>query len=262
MATSRVTMPRGIRRILERDPTQMLIDQLELVQLELRSDDFIRHVRRVLRRTKARTGAGWVHVTDAQITCQRLLAGALLGVPLPRRFVPAESRRIMDNGTMMHLRWQAYFLALPKPFKVRVAHVLKRWPLVGEADIDIRHPELGNWVIELKSMEGFQFRNLSSPPPQHQHQLNCYMNMRGDRCKGQFWYESKNNQKLKTFLKEADFAAWREVWGRVGEAANGLLAGALPAHCEACPDVTFCDGIQLSEEALAIIAEQRKANYA
>lgn len=251
-------LTKGIKKLLERDPCQLLFDQVELVQEEAT----FKHVRRAMSKTRPRIRSGWIHVTDTTLPCDRLIAAALLGIHPPRTFLPPKTRRIFDNGTHMHLRYQSYFLCLPPPYEVEIAKLLRYWPLVGEADILVQHPELGKWIVELKTMNNMQWRSLSAPLPQHKHQLNCYRAMLGESWGGQFWYENKNTQEVKLFQHEFDRASWRETWEHISQVANLLIEGTLPGVCEKCPDVVFCeDDVKITPARIRRLHEQRRLSY-
>ncbi|KKM88424.1 hypothetical protein LCGC14_1258990 [marine sediment metagenome] len=248
----------AIRRILERDPSEQILNALEEVQGKA---DF-KLLRRVTRETRPHVRGGWIHVTDAMLPCDRLLAGSLLGVQPPAAPVPPKTRRIWDNGTYMHLRYQCYFRCLPRPFVVEAPKLLRYWPIVGEADVALEHPDIGKWVIELKSMNAGQWRLVHAPKDSHHDQANGYVAMSGEGWGGQVWYENKNNQDLKKFVMELDRSTWEAAWRRASAVAGAVLAGDLPAMCPTCPDVAFCeDNIRLTDKALEVIHEQRAISY-
>ena len=248
----------AIRRILERDPAQQILNALELVQGRA---DF-KLLRRVTRQTRPHVRGGWIHVTDAMLPCDRLLAGSLLGVSPPVSFITPKKRRIYDTGTYMHLRFQCYFRCLRPPFVVEAPKLLRYWPIIGEADVALEHPTIGKWVIELKSMNAGQWRLVHAPRESHADQASGYVAMIGEGWGGQVWYENKNNQDLKLFTMEADKTAWDAAWQRASAVANDILAGDLPSMCRTCPDVAFCeDDICLTDKALEVIHEQRKVSY-
>jgi len=251
-------LTKGIRKLLERDPCQLLFNQLELVQEEAT----FKHVRQAMRKTRPRVDTGWVHATDSTLECDRLIAAALLGIRPPRSPIPSKTQRIFDTGTHMHLRYQSYFLCLPPPFEIEVAKVLRYWPLIGEADVTVQHPEIGKWIVELKTMNNMQWRSLSAPLPQHKHQLNCYLSMKGGDWGGQFWYENKNTQEVKLFPMEFDRIMWRETWLRVSDVANRLIQGSLPDVCPTCPDVEFCeDEIKVTPARIRRLLSERRQSY-
>jgi hypothetical protein len=264
MAVTKGVKPtQGIRRLLEQDPAQRLYDQMELVQHK--AD--LRTLIKVIRRTRAiqkewgRPIVGWVHVTDTQLPCDRLLAAALLGMPAPRSFIPPRTRRIFDNGTYTHLRYQSYFYHLPKPFKVEAPKLLKFWPVGGEADIVVSHPEIGNWVIELKTINNVQWRGLARPIEGHAYQLNCYLGLRGREWGGQVWYENKNDQEPKLFTVPPDRFGWEQVLRHVSDVGYQLLATErLPKFCRNCPDPAFCETkIICNTKLLEAVDEQRRS---
>lgn len=245
----------AIRRILERDPALQILGQLELVQ----SKASPRLLRRVSRKTRPYVRGGWIHVSDAKLPCDRLLAGSLLGVDPPRRFITPKTRRIFDNGSYMHLRFQCYFLCLPKPFVVEAPKVLRKWPIIGEADVMLEHPEIGKWVIELKTINTSQYRSLHAPMGSHKDQLNGYLGISGSEWGGQVWYENKNNQDLKLYTTEFARSDWRSAWARASDVAGQVLAGRLPGICPDCPDEAFCaDEICITERAAEVIHDQRR----
>lgn len=251
-------LTRGIRRILERDPAQRILDQLELVQGEAT----LKTLLTILGRSKERVRKGWIHVSDAHVPCDRLLAGALLGVSPPKSFIAPKTRRIFDNGTFMHLRFQNYFLLLPPPFEVEAPKLLRQWPIIGEADIRVQHPEIGKWIIELKTMNTGQFRSLHAPFASHEDQANGYAGMSGAGWGYQIWYENKNDQNLKLYTREFKRDPWREVWERASEVAGLVLSNDLPNRCSDCPDPEFCeDKIVITKKALEALHAARSISY-
>lgn len=256
-----IRMPTGIARLLASDPSERLLYDLEEARTAASTADLLRTLQGLVwrQRKQPRVGNGWIHATDSLLPCDRLLAGALLGVPPPRSPISPQTRRIFDNGTFMHLRYYTYFRLLPKPYKVEAAKMLYRWPLIGEADVRVQHPDLGKLVIELKSINGSQFKQLSQPNPDHAAQDGVYIGMSGEGWTGQVWYESKNTQELKMFPVEANYHGWEATWRRASIIAYGLLAQELPRFCDACPDHEFCeDRIVLTAARLEELDAQRQ----
>src|SRR3990167_7322835 len=145
----------GLKQLLADDPGQLLLYAVEQVQ----SQAHPRRLGRVLRLLRRRhTVIGWVHVSDAYNPCDRVVAARLLGYQLPEDPISPQLQRIFDNGTFMHLRWQNAFLSLPSPYEVTIAPLLRQWPLIGEADVMIRQLVLGDFVIEIKSMNSNEFK--------------------------------------------------------------------------------------------------------
>lgn len=58
-------------------------------------------------------------------------------------------------------------------------------------------------VVDFKSMKAFTFKNLESPLPQHQTQMQIYLYLSG-LSNGKFIYENKDNQTVKEYLVRID----------------------------------------------------------
>ena len=221
----------GLARLLSDDPAQLLLHAVEAAQADAPSSK----LRRVLRQIKARKNTpGWIHASDTLYSCDRVLAARLLGYRLPRKPPDAKLWRIFENGTYMHLRWQNVFMSLPAPFEVEVAKVLRRWPIVGEADVAVRHPKLGSWLIELKSMNTAQFRMRKEPTLDHAEQVNLYVGLAGGEWDGQVWYEDKNTQEPKAYVSHFRRTAYALVVERVLGLVEDVLRGKLPRPCGEC----------------------------
>lgn len=129
---------------------------------------------------------------------------------------PAQKLRIFDNGHGVHARWGRYLkksgLTVPKhPKKFYIG----RLRLKGMCDEIIAHPETGAvTIVELKSMNPFQFAKLTEPKPEHVDQLHCYM--AGLRIlDGILLYESKGDQSVKVFGVPFDAERWAAIEARL-----------------------------------------------
>lgn len=228
--TNKVRASHGLRQLLSQDPCGFLLYAMEQVQAQAHH----RRLGRVLRRLRRRKHeVGWIHVTDANNPCDRTLAALLLGYRLPQEALSPQQERIFENGTYMHLRFYNYFLSLPPPFDVEIAVLLRQWPLVGEADVVVGHPEFGKHIIELKSMNHDQFKSLRNPQPSHVAQLNGYLGL-AELEMGQVWYEDKNTQEIKTFSLPFSPTSFVEARQRVLSVSETVLAGRLPRPCGEC----------------------------
>lgn len=255
---TKVRLTHGMRQLLDDDPCSFLLYAVEQVQDQAHH----RRLGRVLRHLQRRTQEiGWVHVSDLTQPCERTIAAHLLGIELPREELTPQKSRIYENGTYMHLRYYNYFLSLPPPFNVQVAVIVKFWPVIGEADIVVQHPELGWQIIELKSMNTDQFKLLKEPTLSHQAQLNGYLALFGNNAQGQIWYENKNTQDVKTYVYPYNLEAFQTAYSRVLEVAKGVLVGTLPptCGCATCDIVGFATGIDEKIEKLALVI-QREAS--
>src|SRR3989304_6552644 len=186
-----------MKQLLADDPCSFLLYAVEQAQAKAH----YRRLGRVLRRLRRRSHEiGWVHVSDLEEPCERILAAKLLGYQLPREPIDPKLQRIFENGTYTHLRYYNYFLSLPPPFNVEVAVVHRQWPLVGEADVVVNHPNFGPLplIVELKSINDGEFKMLKSPKADHSRQLNGYLGLAVSPL-GLVWYESKDTQAVKSF---------------------------------------------------------------
>ncbi len=229
-----VKLGEGLAGMISEDPSLPILAELDKV---IPKAD-MKVLRSTLHRLNRRiVEPGWIHVSDALSNCQRQMAAAYLGYKTGRAFSPA-SHRIMDNGTYAHLRYYTYFSLFRKPWKVKAPVVLRKWPLVGEADVIVAHPEYGQSVLELKTINLLAWRELTEPLPNHGQQLNSYLALAGLEA-GQVWYENKNNQQLKTFLWDFDWLSWNRQWEKVNDVMEHVSRGILPdCQCsESCQKV-------------------------
>lgn len=86
-----LVVPKGLRRLISADPAQRILDQIEMVQHKAN----FKVLRQVLAVSHSRIRRGWIHVTDATVPCDRLLAGALLGISPPRRPVSPDRKSVV-----------------------------------------------------------------------------------------------------------------------------------------------------------------------
>lgn len=249
-----------MKQLLDDDPCSILLYSVEQVQDQAHHRRLGRVLKRLQRR---RQEIGWVHVSDLKQTCERVIAAHLLGISLPREEITPQKSRIFENGTYMHLRFYNYFLSLPPPFNVQVAVPVKFWPVIGEADVVVEHPEFGWQIIELKSMNTDQFKMLREPLPQHRSQLNGYLALFGQGAQGQVWYENKNNQEVKTYPYSYNVEAFQTAYSRVLGVAQSVLVGRLPPACGACEAddaVGFTEDIDEKIEKLSVVIKREAAN--
>lgn len=250
----RSRVPEGLARLLSDDPAQLLLHAVETAQ---DGTDY-RKVARVLKQIKKRENkVGWIHASDTIHHCDRVLAARLLGYKLPGKKPDSKLWRIFENGTFMHLRWQNVFMSLPKPFEVEVAKILRRWPIIGEADVAVRHPKLGYWLVELKSMNTGQYRMLKAPVLNHGEQINLYMGLAGGRYGGQVWYEDKNNQDPKAYVAPLQRAAFANLVERIDALVEMVFRGRLPRACGECEYDEFVGDLKWDDRRLEKAGKER-----
>jgi len=201
--------------------------------------------------------------------------------------IPPKLRKIFDNGHSVHDRWQNYLtlmsskdedlefvgdwicqgcnhLASPdkeitKPDTPCPKCGSKNWKynefrlsyeplrLVGKRDgkLIIKGKE---YLIEIKSMNTFQFKKLREPTPGHLVQFNLYMLMSG--CKeGIFIYEDKNTQDTKMFKVSYNSSNLATELSVLEEANKAIDENRIPAaqvgfptspKCKKCPFKQLC----------------------
>jgi len=253
----------GLRQLLADDPCSFLLYAIEQVQEQAHH----RRLGRVLRRLQRRKyELGWVHVSDLEEPCERVIAARLLGYTLPQAKPTPQLQRILENGTYMHLRYYNYFLSLPPPFEVQVARIFRHWPIIGEADVVVFHPEFNWQIIELKSMNERQFKSLRTPQSSHVNQLNGYLGLFDkaaplpQKVVGQVWYECKNTQNVKTYPLPYNPTSYLQARQRLCSVSEGVLAGRLPPACGGCEldeYVGSLEGVEEKIEQLSIVKEQQ-----
>lgn len=255
----KVRISHGMQQLLADDPCGPLVYAVEQVQEQAH----YRRLPRVLKHMRRRKyELGWVHASEAGNACERVLAAQLLGYRLPREKIEPRLSRIFENGTYMHLRFSNYFLSLPTPFEIQVAVILRDWPIIGEADAIISHPEMGTIIIELKSINDRNFKLLKKPQDGHAAQVNTYMGLYPDQCSGQVWYENKNDQTIKAYHHKWDEGLWYPTRDRIHDIANSVILGTLPDACGECEYDDFVADLKGVEERMAQLEKTRETHNA
>ena len=251
---TRIPKGHGLRQLLANEPGQLLLYAVEQVQEQAHYRLVPRVVKRARRR---RQRVGYVHVTDLLQPCDRVLAARLLGYRLPQERVSHRLRRIFDNGQYMHMRWQNYFLSLPVAFEVEINVPLQRWPIVGEADIIVRHKEFGRLVVELKSMNGTRWKALKVAEPENVRQVNTYVNV-ADADGSLVWYESKDDQDCKIYYHKPQPEEFAPLLERVEDVVAKVLKARLPAPCGTCELDEYIGNLPWSDERVAALVAERE----
>ncbi len=254
-SSSKVRLPsgNGLRQLLSEDPSQFLLYAVEQVQEQ--ADP--RRVNRVLKKTRRRREVvGWVHVSDTLQPCDRIIGARLLGYKLPKDPPGHRLQRIFDNGHMMHFRWQNYFMSLPPAYKVEISPLVRRWPVIGEADIVVTHKHFGVVVIELKSMNTDQFKKLKLAEGDHARQANSYTGLR-EADHYQVWYEDKNNQDVKTYWYPPDSEGIEAMFERADEIVEQVTKGKMPKGCGVCGMDDYIGDLKWDENRLVALEAER-----
>ena len=257
------TASAGLKRLLSEDPCQMLYHAVEQVQAQAH----YRRVGRVLRHHRRRQDiAGWVHASELTNPCDLAIGAALLGYRPPQQ-IDAKLQRIFDNGHFMHLRYQNYFLSLPGRFTVTVGQSYYDWPVAGEPDIVVLHPDFGLVVVELKSMNSGRFGLLRAPLLDHLTQVTAYMKLTGAPS-AQVWYENKDTQDCRTFCPACtptdalayDAALYDFAVARVARIADVVLAGRMPRPCGGadCEWDSYAGELHIDEDRLEALYRAKR----
>ena len=255
----KVRLTHGIKQLLADDPCSVIVYAIEQVQGQAHH----RRLRRVLKRLQRRKHElGWVHASDAGNKCSRVIGARLLGFKLPEEKIDPRLSRIFENGHHMHLRYQNYFLSLPNPYEVTISPILRRWPVIGEADIILYHPHMGWIIIELKSINTNGFQRLTEPQLNHAGQVNMYMGLFEHASAGQVWYEDKNDQNIKTYPMDFDSERFNNTFERVEQIADQVIAGGLPDGCGECDYDDYIGSIKTKnlEERMQMLRGMREEN--
>lgn len=121
--------------------------------------------------------------------------------------------RIFQNGTSLEQRVERWLSKLG----ILVAREISvKWdipPISGRMDFLIRHSEFGISPVELKSINTAGFGRLNRPKPEHELQLQMYLNM-GSYKQGTVLYENKNDQKIKSYIIQRDYKQWDDLLTR------------------------------------------------
>lgn len=116
-------------------------------------------------------------------------------------FIPIGLRRIFKNGWSVHQKWQSLFekAGIADAIEQRGESML--WSLLFTPDAIITIGKR-KYVVEIKSVNTYQFKNMSSHPSGEK-QLQLYMHQTSIPH-GFVLCEDKNTQEIKIFLSEYD----------------------------------------------------------
>lgn len=144
--------------------------------------------------------------------CDRFLFLHYKGL-LEEEKIRSQLRRIFDHGNVTQTRYEKYFKEMGIFLQSEVPVSLSSPPIHGRADIMLKLPESPRYVVELKTINDNGFKELSAPKPEHEIQLQVYLNMMGILYGGVL-YENKNTQSIKLFHVQQDPAQWLDILTR------------------------------------------------
>ena len=143
--------------------------------------------------------------------CDRFLYLSYNGMLPPENIRDGANLRRLDNGHYLEDRFFKYFLKL-NVYKEREKRIFcEEPPISGRIDFIIQLPEYNHrTLIELKTINDKGFSNLSGPKPEHNVQLQIYLNVL-NMPHGIIMYENKNTQDFKEFHLFKDDELWKEI---------------------------------------------------
>ena len=141
--------------------------------------------------------------------------------------LPPNLERIFQNGSSLEDRVDKWLEEMNILGDREVSVKQDIPPISGRIDFLINHYKYGIHPIELKSINTSACYKLKSPKPEHEIQLQIYLNI-GDYNQGTVFYENKNDQKMKTFVIERDIEKWNEILNRCFKIQDML---ARPTDC-------------------------------
>ena len=177
--------------------------------------------------------AGVFHPSTLSNKCDRAVWLIYHG-KMPSSVLEAVTQRIFQNGNYLEKRVETWFSNLRILMGREIPVKFDNPPMSGRIDFLIRHELYGIMPIELKSINTSGFSKLTKPKPEHEMQLQMYLNM-GNYERGTVLYENKNDQKIKSFIVEKNYKEWDTILNRCFEIQNMLQA---PIKCSGntwCP---------------------------
>ena len=148
--------------------------------------------------------------------------------------LPAKLQRIFQNGNYLENRVEQWLTEMNILVDREISVKQEIPPISGRIDFLVKHYTYGILPIELKSINTAGFSKLKEPKPEHQTQIQIYLNM-GNYDMGTVLYENKNDQKIKTFLVKKDLIQWDEILKRCFKIQEMLIPP------EKCSGATWCN---------------------
>ena len=156
--------------------------------------------------------SGVFHPSTLSNKCDRavwlIYHGHMVSTPLEPNL-----NRIFQNGNYLERRVEHWFSKLGLLVGREVSVKWDTPPISGRIDFIIRHQEFGFSPVELKSINTSGFGKLNRAKPEHELQLQMYLNM-GNYDTGTVLYENKNDQKIKSFIITRNYKQWDDLLTR------------------------------------------------
>jgi len=142
--------------------------------------------------------------------CDRYLYNCYNGL-VATESINATTRRIFDVGDYLGLRYEKYLGDMGILLGTELSLKCEMPPISGRLDFLIKHPEHGETIIELKSINQRGFSALKEPKPEHLIQIQIYLNLYPLGKQGIVLYENKNTQAIKAFVVMRDTNMWKQI---------------------------------------------------
>nr|DAS31090.1 MAG TPA: Exonuclease [Caudoviricetes sp.] len=136
--------------------------------------------------------------------CIRQQVLSLIYKQLQGEQINVSLKRIFEEGNAIHEKWQRLFIraGYGKAEDMDFTRMCKEYELSFTPDAIIDIPEFGKMVVEIKSVNTFQFKKMTGHPSGEK-QLQFYMNRTGIH-QGIVLCDDKNTQDFKIFYKKYD----------------------------------------------------------
>jgi len=171
-----------------------------------------------------RVDPGWFHPSDLSTTCDAYLAFSYLGVEGRGKISP-RLQRIYDNGHARDRDIKKYFaeagLSTIKDPAERFISIPDH-RIRGEFDDIVKRPTADSLhLVEIKTMNNEQWKNLKEPLRSHVIQVQPYLAASGLNSVI-FVYENKDTQEWKLFSRTMDLPLWMSITERLAKIRVGL----------------------------------------
>lgn len=167
------------------------------------------------------SGGGVFYPSSLGNKCDRFLYYHYKGL-IPQEPISAKLRRIFDHGNATQDRYQKYFEKLRILIACELQLKYTDPPISGRADFILQYIDeegqkdpisgiiqykMENYILEFKTINDVGFKKLTSAVPDHEAQLQVYLNI-SNLEHGGVLYEDKDNQDLKLFSTTRNLEWW------------------------------------------------------
>lgn len=141
--------------------------------------------------------------------CDRFLYLHYRGM-LPEQDISSQLQRIFDHGNVTQDRYKRYFQKMKLLVADEIRVIIDHPPIKGRADLLLKIPDSGDYLVEVKTINDRGFSALNGPKDEHRVQLQIYLNIL-EIERGGVLYENKNDQRVMIFGQQRD----REFWDSI-----------------------------------------------